>query len=137
MFVTLFRTVGDMIPSPWDPPVRESTKGKVSGNWGPLVSWITSTFEEPAPSRTLRHRAQGRAWRNLVGDRACQRETTLIMPNTEPWRRRQFCLPLMTYEPLWPQSTHDLRTPRTAVHLWPAPPGLRHTHDLSRVGLSV
>jgi hypothetical protein len=27
---------------------------------------------------------------------------------------------LMTYKPLIPQSTHNLQTPRTVAHVWPA-----------------
>jgi hypothetical protein len=47
------------------------------------------------------------------------------------------CVPLMTYEPLGLQRTYDLQTLQTAAHLWPAPPGLRHTHDLLGLGLSA
>jgi hypothetical protein len=31
-----------------------------------------------------------------------------------------FCIPLMIYKPLGVKSTHDVRAPRTAAHLWPA-----------------
>jgi hypothetical protein len=31
-------------------------------------------------------------------------------------------LPLMTYEPLWVQITHDLQAPWTTTHLWPMHP---------------
>ena len=43
----------------------------------------------------------------------------------------------MTYEPLSPQGSHDLRAPRTAMHLWLMHPLQWHTHDLSGLGLSV
>jgi hypothetical protein len=37
----------------------------------------------------------------------------------------------MTYEPLGPPSTHDLRAPQIVVHLWSVSLGMWRTHDLS------
>lgn len=50
-----------MIPGPWDPPIRDRAKKKpmVAGPIGQLEEVETSTLKEPAPSRTLRHRAWG------------------------------------------------------------------------------
>jgi hypothetical protein len=47
-------------------------------------------------------------------------------------------LPLITYGPLGLQRTHDVLTPRFAVHLWLARPSTyARTHDLSELGLSA
>jgi hypothetical protein len=126
-----FMIVGDMIPSPWGPPISEHTRERALDNWDPLVNrrrQVTSILEEPAPGRIPQHRARGRAWRNWTGSWACRRETIRVnlVPGLKPtaindrphWLRLASSHNRGTGLP----PTHDLRTSRAVEHSWPMSP---------------